>query len=234
MSNQENRFNLELAKAKIWKINRKIIEACRRKSRNPSDIVILAATKNKAVLEINTLIQAGIKLIGENRVQEAQRKFESKELLTCKRHFIGRLQKNKVGKAVRLFDCIQSVDSVELGEIINRRAQEIGKVQQIFLQVNSNNDPAKTGFTCEQTEKVLTHLQTMKNITVTGLMTIGKQTQDTDEKRHYFTTLRQLFNAQSKNYPLTHLSMGMSQDYVIAIEEGSTMVRLGKLLFENE
>ncbi len=204
-----------------------LIEKCRL-----SKVALVAATKGRSIDEINLIINAGIKIIAENRLQEAEEKFKSKELLPCEKHFIGHLQNNKVKKAVQIFDLIQSVDSVELLEKINNYAIIIGKKQVIFLQVNISRDPNKFGLSEDRTREIIKNIKTYPNIKLSGLMTIGKNTENRDEVRTYYRKFKKTFEEMNKIQPLEYLSMGMSADYDIAIEEGSNMIRIGRALFE--
>lgn len=210
------------------------IAAARQKILNtiPDSITILAVTKKRSVADIQAVLDAGFTVIGENHVQEAAEKFL--QLPPCERHLIGHLQKNKVRKAVQLFDCIQSVDSVALAEVIDRVCHEESKVMPVFLEVNIANDPAKFGFTAETVTHAAAHLNTLKNIRIEGLMTIGKLHASPDETRHYFRALRVLFdNLKGTTFlHLRHCSMGMSSDFQIAVEEGATMIRIGSFLFQ--
>lgn len=197
-----------------------------------SKVTLVAATKGRPVEQINRVIKAGITIIAENKIQEAEDKFKSVELLPCEKHFIGHLQKNKVKKAVKLFDYIQSVDSAELLEKINNYAIIVGKIQNIFLQINISQDNHKFGLSEDQAIQIIKNIKKYPNIKLTGLMTIGKNVKNPDEIRKYYKKLKKTFDQMNKIHPLKHLSMGMSADYEIALEEGSNMIRIGKALFE--
>lgn len=210
----------------------KILDTIRRSGRNPRDITIVAVTKKRSAQEIVAVLHAGFTVIGENRVQEAIEKFP--HLPPCERHLIGHLQKNKVRKAIQLFDCIQSVDSLELAQNIDRVCGEIGTQMPVFLEVNVANDSAKFGFLVEDLKKNAPAFAALKNIRIEGLMTIGKLDASPEETRHYFRMLRALFDEMRRTtfQNLRHCSMGMSGDFQVALEEGATMIRIGSFLFQ--
>lgn len=167
--------------------------------------------------------------IGENRWPDCEDKFK---ISGFKKHFIGPLQSNKVRKVVLLADCIQSVDSEKLIKKIDQTAADFDKEIKIYLQINISKDPKKQGFTPEEAKKILLEAD-YQNVKITGLMTIGALT-NMDARRAYFRKMKQVFDHLKQIHPpLETLSMGMSQDYQIAIEEGATMVRLGKILQES-
>lgn len=209
-----------------------LLEIIQRLAPHPESVTMVAVTKKRSVEEIVTLLKAGFTVIGENRVQEAIEKFP--HLPACKRHLIGHLQSNKVRKAVTLFDCIQSVDSLELAQNIDRVCGEIGTQMSVFLEVNVANDPAKFGFLVEALKKNASALAALKNIRIDGLMTIGKLNASPEETRQYFRMLRALFDEMRRTtfQNLHHCSMGMSGDFQIALEEGATMIRIGSFLFQ--
>lgn len=209
----------------------KIIAQVKSQNQIPTTIKLVAAVKHHSIDQINQLIKAGVTIVAENTVQTASKKFP--QLLPCEKHFIGHLQKNKVRKAIELFDCIQSVDTLELAERINQIATELGKIQNIFLQVNIAEDKDKFGLTIENTPNVLRKVSQLKNVKVIGLMTIGQDSSDMNQHRTYFKKFKQLFDQFQEKYQLKELSMGMSADYEIAVEEGATMVRVGRKLFAN-
>ncbi|MGM5487725.1 MAG: YggS family pyridoxal phosphate-dependent enzyme [Nanobdellota archaeon] len=186
------------------------------------EVILIAATKYVDYPQINQAIDQGIKVIGENRIQDLERKLPN--LRPCEKHFIGHLQSNKTRKAVEHFDCIQSVDSMKLADLIDKHAGHRGKIQDILIQVNIGREPQKAGVHPDHLQTLLNHTKKLQNVNVKGLMCIPPQKTD---PRHYFREMRQL----KDKYNLKHLSMGMSSDYRIAIQEGATMVRIGSLLF---
>jgi len=200
----------------------------------PSNVELVLVTKTISLENIKKALSYGIKNIGENKVQEALTKYDSLKDYAIKWHLIGNLQKNKVNKAVKIFDLIQSVDSVDLAYCINEKSKQINKIQDILIQINISKEESKNGF-YEDAFEDLSKISKMNNINVKGLMTIAKNTDDENILRKTFSDLRNLKNKiNDKNiFPnkLEILSMGMSNDYKIAIEEGSNMIRLGRAIF---
>ncbi|HII16342.1 TPA: YggS family pyridoxal phosphate-dependent enzyme [Candidatus Woesearchaeota archaeon] len=200
----------------------------------PKDITILAATKARAVAEIEKAINAGITDIGENYVQEAETKYP---LLKGKArlHLIGHLQKNKAKLAVDLFDTIQTIGSLELATEVNRRAKNAGKVILVLIEINSGKEQNKDGIHPEEVLGLAKGIAAMPNLLLRGLMTMAPYSPDPENARPFFRKTKQLFDQlKSLNLPNTAidtLSMGMSDTYRIAIEEGATMVRIGSGIF---
>ncbi|HIH42129.1 TPA: YggS family pyridoxal phosphate-dependent enzyme [Candidatus Woesearchaeota archaeon] len=217
------------------------------------DIVIVAASKTRTVDEIKQAILGGIKGVGENYVQEAESKYnELKEFLQAnnlsdvKLHLIGHLQSNKAKKAVEIFDVIQTIDSVKIAQIVNDRAAAISKVVEVMIEVNIANEENKHGCKIEELEGIAFEILKMKNLTLIGLMTMGPLFEREDEMKiserneklkPYFRQMKQKFDELNNKwaesgFKLKYLSMGMSDSYQIAIEEGSNMVRIGTGIFE--
>lgn len=206
-----------------------------RKKISPS-IKLVVVTKNRSLEEIQTTLSFGENIVGENRIQEAVRKFP---LLpkTIEKHFIGHLQTNKAKQAVQLFDMIESVDSLKLAHALDKEAKNQNRTLPILLQVNISNDPKKYGFRKEKVHEALTEIgRNCPALRVQGLMTIVFFENDIEKTRPYFKALRDLFeNLKKKSIPsikMNELSMGMSHDYPIAIEEGATIIRIGSAIFE--
>lgn len=193
----------------------------------PASVKIMAVTKNRSVSEIEKVISQGIKIIGENRIQEAEKKFSFLKI-PVKKHLIGHLQTNKTKKAVKLFDCIESVDSEKIAREINKECAKIGKKMPIYIQINISNEPQKSGITGENLEKLIQIIKTLPNITLTGFMAIAKNTDDKDKLQSQFAKMQKLKN----KYKVRELSMGMSEDFEEAIKFGATQVRLGRILFK--
>ena len=197
-------------------------------------VQIVAVTKTHPFQSIKEAYDAGIKSIGENRVQEASQKFESFEHMpNITKRFIGHLQTNKVKKCIDLFDTIDSVDSLKLAKKISQVAETLNKTISVLLEINTSGEKQKHGFSPELTENMMSCFNE-KNIRIKGLMTIAPHTIDKGKLRNSFFKLRELqdrIKHSLKTDQLTELSMGMSGDYEIAIEEGSTMIRLGTKLF---
>ena len=193
---------------------------------------LVCVTKTIEPERINEAIRAGATIIGENRVQEYEDKCT--DILPCETHLIGHLQTNKVKKAVDLFDLIQSVDSLKLIRNINRRAGDIDKIQKVFLQVNIGNESQKYGFGPDEIKKAIDEIHSLGNIRLEGLMCIPPFL-PSEQTRPYFRKMKALFDEMKQenrdNIDIRELSMGMSNDYRIAIEEGATMVRVGSAIF---
>ena len=200
----------------------------------PDGIQLVAAAKARQPVEILEAIEADAKTIGENYVQEAERAYEvigNK----AKWHFIGHLQKNKVKKAVRLFDMIETVDSVEIASAIDKRCAQIDKIMPVLIEVNSGREKQKSGVLPEDVEQLAKEISTFQNIRVMGLMTIGPRVGDPEDSRPYFVETKKLFEQLKKlnlpNMEMKYLSMGMTNSYKVAIEEGANIVRIGSKIF---
>lgn len=196
----------------------------------PSQTTLVAVTKNRSAETITALLKAGITVIAENRIQEAKQKFPylpDQKTIPHERHLIGHLQTNKTKDAVHLFDMIQSVDSLKLAQKIDEECKKVNKKMPILIQVNIAHDPNKHGIDPDQLSALLPELTTLTNLELRGLMTIPPPSKDPESSRPYFRALKAL--ATKHNLP--DCSMGMSDDYQIAIGEGATMVRLGNRLF---
>lgn len=211
--------------------------------RNAEEIKLVAVSKGVALERILEAIDAGVKILGENRVQEAQKKIQmfsaqmtsplpSRTERGTEWHLIGHLQRNKAKTAVQLFNVIHSVDSTELAEEINRHAENLNKKQKILVQLKLSDEIAKHGVPEKNHLELFQKLMHMKNIEMEGLMTIPPFFDDPEKTRPYFKKLRQIAdNLIEKGYPIRELSMGMSHDFEVAIEEGATMVRIGTAIF---
>tara|TARA_A100001011_G_C14320485_1_gene850347 strand:- start:3559 stop:4143 length:585 start_codon:yes stop_codon:yes gene_type:complete len=190
---------------------------------------LIAVTKTQPAEKINEAIQNGIKIIGENKIQEAEEKFEKLDQ-KIEKHFIGHLQRNKTKKAVRLFDVIQTVDSQKIIKNINKEAKKIEKKQKIMLQVNVGRDERKYGFLLEELNVV--ELKDYKNIEIIGIMTIPPQNKTDQELREIFKSTKRIQEEIKKTIKTCkETSMGMSGDYMLAIKEGATYIRIGTNLF---
>lgn len=196
------------------------------KSSIPEYVEIIAVTKTADADDVNCAISCGITAIGESRIQEAEDKLP--KLLSCKKHFIGHLQSNKAKKAVELFDCIQSVDSIKLAEEINKQAINKGKIIEVFIEVNIGREQQKSGVLPQEVGKFYNNLIKLSNLKVTGIMCIPPNL-EAEKCRPYFREMKKL----QQHLGLKWCSMGMSNDYKVAIEEGSNMVRIGRLIFSS-
>ena len=198
------------------------------------DVLLVAVTKNHDVEAMREAIDAGAAVIGENRVQEASQKYAVLDR-NVTWHLIGHLQTNKVKHAVKIFDMIESVDSIKLAEAINKEAAKLGKVQKILVQVNLVKEASKTGVYLEDLPELLTAIDGMDNLKLMGLMFIAPIAENPEDVRPMFNQMYNLFTKFQK-MPLAHadikyLSMGMTHDYRIAIEEGANIVRVGTAIF---
>jgi pyridoxal phosphate enzyme (YggS family) len=210
----------------------RIEERCKKAGRNPDEIRLIAVSKyfnTDSILEVKKL---GIKDFGENRAQELTLKFE-KLGESVVWHFIGTLQKNKVKYAVKAAEFIHSVESIELAEEVNNRAEKLGKVQKILIEVKTSEEETKSGIETEaEILELVSKCNELKNVRLIGLMTMAPLTEDEKIIRKSFRDLRILKDRiNTKGFNLTELSMGMTSDFEIAIEEGATMLRIGSAIF---
>ena len=208
-----------------------IKRVCKSVQRNSHDITVLAALKYATLEQSNTLISAGIKVVGENRIQDAQKRFP--QLLPCKRHFIGSLQTNKVKSAVKLFQMIECVDRQELALAIEQECDKLNKKMPVLIQVNVANDPNKHGVRPSETFEFIREIAKYWHLQIRGLMTIVPYFENPEDARPYFMMMKSLFILCQRQYKgFEVLSMGMSHDFTVAIEEGATEVRIGRYFFE--
>ena len=219
----------------IADIRARMAEAAKKAGRDPSGILLCAATKMNDADRVKEAVAAGIDCCGENRVQEIQAKrplgaYEGKPL-----HFIGRLQTNKVKYLVGVVDLIESVDRMELLECIEKQAAKVGVVQNILLEVNIGGEESKSGFTKEEAAALAAHMADFPHVALKGLMAIPPVSEFPGENCRYFAEMRNLFvDISAKKYDnvsMECLSMGMSGDYPDAIREGATMIRVGTAIF---
>jgi len=216
----------------IARVRAEIDRAAARRGRDPKEITLIAVTKNVPVARINAAIAAGITDLGENRVQEALKK-QREVIAPVKWHFIGHLQRNKVKHCITSFALIHSLDRLPLAQEIQRRAAQLGVVVPCLVQVNVAGEESKFGLPPAELEPFLRQVAPLKNIKICGLMTIAPYFDEPEAARPVFRRLRELF--EQGDYPagvsMQYLSMGMSNDYIVAVEEGANMVRIGTALF---
>lgn len=226
--------NSDLLKRNIETVLTRIESAAQKSGRNPNDIKLIAVTKNIEPETINLASEFGLKDFGENRVQEFLKKFDSVRH-DINFHMIGHLQTNKVKYLVDKIKSIHSIDSIKLAKEIDKRFGEKHLKIDAFIQIHTAKEETKFGLDPEELEQFLNQAQDLKNINFIGLMTIGTFTDDEKEIRRCFSTLRKLKDDYShfktENIDLRELSMGMTSDFEIAIEEGSTIVRIGTAIF---
>jgi len=220
----------------IKNIYRKISSAAIRSGRNPFDVELIAVTKTVSHEKIKEVVSLGLRIFGENRVQEAQKKIEEcgVQCADCdlEWHMIGHLQKNKAKTAVQLFELIHSLDSVGLAEEVNKYAGKAGKIQRVLIEVKLSEEETKSGVTRKDLMALIESVSGMKNLKLEGLMTIPPFFEKPESARPYFRDLRYLRDeAEKKGFKLPELSMGMTNDFEIAILEGATMVRMGTGIF---
>ena len=225
----------EVIKRNLEKIKERITSAALKAGRKPEEVKIIAATKTRTLEEMIEAAKRGIYAIGENRVQEAmQKRKDWPKDLEIPWHFIGTLQRNKARKAIDIFNCIQSVHSTNLADILQRLALEKGKILECMVEVNISGEESKQGVQPGGVEVLIEHmLDRCKNIKIIGLMGMAPLTDREDEIRKSFASLRTLRSKLEEllKIKLPELSMGMSGDFEYAIMEGSTMVRIGTALF---
>ncbi|MDP2945492.1 MAG: YggS family pyridoxal phosphate-dependent enzyme [Atribacterota bacterium] len=225
---------METIKNNLEIINEKIKKAALKANRNPEEIKLVAVTKTATIEQIKEAINAGVKIIGENKVQEAKEKYQ---ILTADTewHLVGHLQTNKVKYAIEIFDCIQTVDSIKLAKEIDKRSLQFGKTTNVLVEVNVSGEESKYGIKPEEVEPFLKEISEFSRIRVRGLMTIAPIEEDKEEVRPYFRKLRELSkeikSKNIKNVKMDYLSMGMTDDFEVAIEEGANMVRIGRGIF---
>lgn len=219
--------NLSILRNRIEKI-------CNKIKRDPSEITIVAVAKGVEPERIKEAIDNGIRIIGENRVQEATEK-EKKIGNLCEWHMVGHLQTNKVKPALKIFSMIQSVDSLHLAQEIQKRASEMNKIAPILIEVNTSDEPTKFGVSSEGLFSLIKEIENMSALRLMGLMTLGPglAVENPENSRPSFRKLYQLRDEAQKEFgcSLPYLSMGMSSDFEVAIEEGSNMLRIGTLIF---
>ncbi len=218
----------------------RIIAAARRVQRNPEHVALMGVTKTVAAPYIREAYAAGLRVFGENRVQEFATKIEAlKDLPDFEWHMIGHLQTNKAAKAVELFPHVDSVDSLRLAQKLNSAGTDLGKKLSVLIEINIAGESAKSGLAPDSAElcQLLEAAPELSSLEIRGLMTVPPYNEDPEQSRPYFRKMRAQFEKiASRNCPRVRmevLSMGMSHDFEIAIEEGSTCVRLGTAIFGN-
>ncbi|MBQ9480057.1 MAG: YggS family pyridoxal phosphate-dependent enzyme [Selenomonadaceae bacterium] len=195
------------------------------------DVLLVAVTKNHSVEQMQEAIDNGVTDIGENRIQEALEKFSALDRNVTK-HLIGHLQTNKVKQAVKHFDLIHSVDSQRLAQAVDRAAQSLNKVQDVLVQINLAREESKSGVDPDQLDELLSTVKDCTNLKLKGLMLIAPNYEQVEQCRPLFRQMYRLFQRQKEIYPtVEYLSMGMTHDYKIAVEEGANLVRIGTAIF---
>jgi pyridoxal phosphate enzyme (YggS family) len=200
----------------------------------PDGVELVGAAKGRTAREIEEAIDAGLKIVGENYIQDTVlvQKSVNRDV---EWHFIGHLQRNKVKKAVGVFDMIESLDSLRLAEEIDKRCREIGKVMPVLVEVNSGREEQKFGVLPEDVEELVREVSSLPNVKIMGLMTMGPRFGNPEDSRPYFIKTREIFERLKQldlpSVEMRYLSMGMTNSYRIALEEGANMVRIGTKIF---
>jgi PLP dependent protein len=217
----------------LARLHDQITQVCRRANRPESEVALMAVSKVHPVEMIREAYAAGQRLFGENRVQEFQEKSSHvKDLADANFHLIGPLQSNKTSKAAELFDAIDAVDSLKIAQRLSSSAQTLGKTLPILIEVKLSHEESKHGLDPSELPALLAAIEDLPSITAVGLMTVPPWSEDPEPARPYFRELRRLRDQSLDRFPhLTQLSMGMSNDFIVAIEEGSTCVRIGTAIF---
>ena len=216
----------------LERVREQITQAAAKAGRPVTEIELVAITKKHPAEKVREAVEAGHTLFGESRVQEARAKIP--ELPSNLRwHFVGHLQKNKIRHALPLFEMIHSVDSLALAQDVNRIAEEDGLHPRVLLEVNVAGEGSKFGFKPETLGKEMESLLALPRLSIEGLMCIPPLTEEAEASRRFFVQLRELRNSLEKEFDVKfpHLSMGMTQDFWIAVEEGATLVRVGTAIF---
>ena len=224
-----------MVRENLEKVRENIEKACKKVGRDPSEVILLAVSKTKPIEMIEEAIASGQKVFGENKVQEIVHKYEEINDNSIKWHMIGHLQTNKVKYIIDKVELIHSVDSKKLAEVINKEAQKKGIIANILIEVNVAKEDSKFGIMLEETEKYVRNISLLPNINIRGLMTIAPFVKDSEKNRIHFKNLyKEFIDINSKNIDnvsMDILSMGMTNDYEVAIEEGATVVRVGTGIF---
>ena len=238
--------------ANLRHVQRRIAEAAERGGRDPAEITLVAVTKLRSVEDIKAAYELGVRHFGENRVQEAAEKIplinrwleEERTPTPLTWHMVGHLQSRKAKDAIRLFDIIHSVDTPKLAKCLDRLCEREGRVMPVLLEANVSGEESKYGFALERWEEdeeqregffaIVEEMLALPNIGVQGLMTMAPIVTNPEDARPYFRRLRELRDELRRRFPTSswrHLSMGMTDDFEVAVEEGATMVRIGRAIF---
>jgi pyridoxal phosphate enzyme (YggS family) len=222
-------------KDRLLSVHSRIETAAIDSGRLPGDVQLVAVSKTVPIEKLQTAIESGVTILGENYIQESRDKFNALYTHPVSWHFIGHLQSNKSKYAVKMFDLIHSVDSLKLSRELDKQARKIDKIQTVLVQVNISEESSKSGVLLEDTAQLITEMSEMTHIAVKGLMTMPPYFNAPEKVRPYFKKLRQLRDQiMTMNIPgvsLIELSMGMTGDFEVAIQEGATLVRIGTAIF---
>ena len=222
-------------KQRLENIRERIRQAADSCNRDPDSIRLVAVSKTVPADTVKAAIEAGAKILGENYVQEAREKFDALVHYPVSWHFIGHLQSNKAKYAVRLFDLIHSVDSLKLARALDKEAKKVDKIQPILIQINISGEDNKSGISAAEVPGLILEVSQLKNLSLEGLMTMPPYFYQPEKVRPYFAALRELRDRLKDqpipNVSMDELSMGMTGDFEVAIEEGATLVRIGTAIF---
>ena len=216
-------------------VRQRVARSCEKSGRSPDSVRLVCVVKEASPEDAQAVLGLGVKDLGENRVQELVSKYG---VIGDKAawHLVGHLQTNKAKEAVRISSLIHSVDSVKLAKEIDKEAKKIGKTQDILIQVNVSGEATKFGVTPDEAVSLIKEISLYPNISIKGLMTIAPEAEDQETVRSYFRALRELRDRLNEsritNHESRELSMGMTNDFEVAIEEGATMVRIGRAIFQ--
>ena len=226
---------MENIKENVLKIKEEIENALKKSGRNVGDVLLCAASKTQTPKTVMECAKSDVDLFGENRVQELLKNYEEGAYLDKPLHFIGHLQSNKAKMLVGKCDVIESVDSEKLLMIIDNEAKKQDMVQQIMIEVNIGEEENKSGVKVKELHELLNKAETLKNVRIVGLMAIPPRVDNPEDSREYFKKMKTLFDEVKtqnfKNFEGKYLSMGMSSDYIVAVEEGANIVRVGTRIF---
>jgi len=221
-------------KKRLENVKDRINKAAFKCGRDPESIHLVAVSKTISANRVREAIMAGVTTLGESYVQEARNKFNVLGTFPVSWHFIGHLQSNKAKYAVRLFDLIHSVDTLKLAHELNQQANKVNKIQDILIQINISKESSKSGSDIQNAANLIKDILLLENLSVKGLMAMPPFFNNPEKARPYFTALRDLRDQIQKVFPgvvLNELSMGMTGDFEVAIEEGATLVRIGTAIF---
>lgn len=225
----------DLIRSNIARVRGRMADACEHSGRNPGSVRLLLATKTVEPERIRVAIEAGEKLVAENRVQEVRRKFEELDDLDYERHFIGHLQSNKINALLPYVSCIQSLDRMSLANKLQKKLEREEETREVLIQVNTSGEDSKFGLQPDQVGTFVREVSHLDRLKVRGLMTIGLFTDDIELARPSLRRLRELrdeiHELNLEDVEMTELSMGMTGDLEVAIEEGSTIIRVGTAIF---
>lgn len=222
-------------KKRLDQIKERIRQAAEACGRDADSVRLVAVSKTVAPDIVREALEAGVTILGENYVQEAREKFKALVQYPVSWHFIGHLQSNKAKYAVRLFDLIHSVDSLKLAHELDKQAAKVDKIQQILVQVNISGEDTKSGISADETIELISAISLLKNLSIKGLMTMPPFFYQPEKVRPYFAALRNLRDQIKErcipNVSMQELSMGMTGDFEVAIQNGATLVRIGTAIF---